>query len=144
MPIEEAGVRTWSTQEMAVELLALCTADARALAAGGPNQVDLTGGLAQAKLDLPALAKQAMEAAANTPDAEQAEVDVTIAALPAPPTLLHELARPEWADVDVDPADLVVIVGAGEVGPVGSARTRFEMEVDEENCRQPASWNWPG
>ena len=130
--VEEAGVRTWSTQEMAVELLALCTADARALAAGGPNQVDLTGGLAQAKLDLPALAKQAMEAAANTPDAEQAEVDVTIAALPAPPTLLHELARPEWADVDVDPADLVVIVGAGEVGPVGSARTRFEMEVDEE------------
>ena len=25
-----------------------------------------------------------------------------------------------------------MIVGAGEVGPYGSARTRFEMEVDEK------------
>ncbi|HQV21202.1 MAG TPA: beta-ketoacyl synthase N-terminal-like domain-containing protein, partial [Gordonia sp. (in: high G+C Gram-positive bacteria)] len=40
--------------------------------------------------------------------------------------------RPEWGPIDAKPEDLVVIVGAGEVGPYGSARTRFEMEVDEK------------
>jgi len=43
---------------------------------------------------------------------------------PAPP--------PAWSDLDVDPADLVVIVGGAELGPYGSSRTRFEMEVDNE------------
>ena len=35
-------------------------------------------------------------------------------------------------DLDIDPADLVVIVGGAELGPFGSSRTRFEMEVDDE------------
>ena len=39
---------------------------------------------------------------------------------------------PAWDDLDVDPADLVVIVGGAELGPYGSSRTRFEMEVDNE------------
>ena len=47
-----------------------------------------------------------------------------MATAPAPP--------PAWADLDVDPADLVVIVGGAELGPYGSSRTRFEMEVDNE------------
>ena len=42
------------------------------------------------------------------------------------------MPAPEWADLDVDPADLVVIVGGAELGPYGSSRTRFEMEVDNE------------
>ena len=50
---------------------------------------------------------------------------------------------PSWADLDVDPADLVVIVGGAELGPYGSSRTRFEMEVPV-SCRQPACWSWPG
>ena len=37
-----------------------------------------------------------------------------------------------WPEIGVKPEDLVVIVGAGEVGPYGSARTRFEMEVSGE------------
>ena len=40
--------------------------------------------------------------------------------------------RPNWPSIDARPEDLVVIVGAGGLGPYGSARTRFEMEVDEE------------
>ena len=40
--------------------------------------------------------------------------------------------RRQWDDLDVDPADLVVIVGGAELGPYGSSRTRFEMEVDNE------------
>ena len=37
----------------------------------------------------------------------------------------------DWPSIKAKPEDLVVIVGAGEVGPVGSARTRFEMEVED-------------
>ncbi|MGW5310253.1 fatty acid synthase subunit beta domain-containing protein [Nocardia thailandica] len=127
--VEKAGVQTWSTTEMAAELLKWCTSRARQVTVTGPQQIDLTGGLARAKLDLPALAKQAQEAAAA---AEPETVDVpSIPALPAPPTLSSALPVPEWSEVTADLADMVVIVGAGELGPYGSARTRFEMEVDD-------------
>ncbi|MGQ4619564.1 fatty acid synthase subunit beta domain-containing protein [Nocardia sp. R7R-8] len=127
--VEKAGVQTWSTAEMADELLKWCTSRARQVTATGPQQIDLTGGLARAKLDLPALAKQAAEQV----EAETgADAGRTIAALPAPPTVTSALPVPEWGEVSVDPADMVVIVGAGELGPYGSARTRFEMEVSDE------------
>ncbi|MGN2641009.1 type I polyketide synthase [Nocardia takedensis] len=128
--VEAAGVQTWSTAEMADELLKWCTSRARQVTATGPQQIDLTGGLARAKLDLPALAKQAAEQAA----VEESEADdvATIPALPAPPTLSSALPVPEWGEVTADLADMVVIVGAGELGPYGSARTRFEVEVADE------------
>ncbi|WP_040865363.1 type I polyketide synthase [Nocardia exalbida] len=127
--VEKAGVQTWSTTEMADELLKWCTSRARQVTATGPQQIDLTGGLARAKLDLPALAKQAAEQAEAETDAETGR---TIAALPAPPTVTSALPVPEWSEVAADLADMVVIVGAGELGPYGSARTRFEMEVSDE------------
>ncbi|ONM47303.1 type I polyketide synthase [Nocardia donostiensis] len=131
--VEEAGVQTWSTDEMAEELLKWCTSRARSVTESGPQQIDLTGGLAGAKLDLVALSRQAQEDAANTEQAdEQAAAGAMIPALPAPPTLTSALPIPEWGDVSADPADMVVIVGAGELGPYGSARTRFDMEVDDE------------
>ncbi|NNH73777.1 type I polyketide synthase [Nocardia uniformis] len=129
--VEKAGVHTWSTQEMADELLKWCTDRARTVTATGPQQIDLTGGLASAKLDLSALGKEAAEAAAAEEDS--AEQVATIAALPAPPTQLSSaLPVPEWGSVTADLDDMVVIVGAGELGPYGSARTRFEMEVSDE------------
>ncbi|WP_039796488.1 type I polyketide synthase [Nocardia araoensis] len=127
--VEKAGVQTWSTAEMADELLKWCTSRARQVTATGPQQIDLTGGLARAKLDLPALAKQAAEQAEGETGADAGR---TIAALPAPPTVTSALPVPEWGEVTADPADMVVIVGAGELGPYGSARTRFEMEVSDE------------
>ncbi|MGO4616065.1 fatty acid synthase subunit beta domain-containing protein [Nocardia sp. 2YAB30] len=128
--VEKAGVHTWSTTETADELLKWCTSRARQVTATGPQQIDLTGGLARAKLDLPALAKQAAEQA----EAEVTEADAarTIAALPTPPTMTSALPVPEFDGVTADLADMVVIVGAGELGPYGSARTRFEMEVSDE------------
>lgn len=129
--VEKAGVHTWSTDEMASELLKWCTGRARVVTAQGPQQIDLTGGLAGAKLDLPELAKQARELAESTEDSESVD-GRTISALPAPPTLSSKLPTPEWGSVTADLADMVVIVGAGELGPYGSARTRFEMEVSEE------------
>ncbi|WP_280353564.1 type I polyketide synthase [Nocardia otitidiscaviarum] len=129
--VEKAGVQTWSTQEMADELLKWCTERARGVTAQGPQQIDLTGGLAGAKLDLSALGREAAEAAAAAEDA--AAKAATIPALPAPPTMVSSaLPVPEWGAVTADLDDMVVIVGAGELGPYGSARTRFEMEVSDE------------
>ncbi|MEU6563907.1 fatty acid synthase subunit beta domain-containing protein [Nocardia nova] len=126
--VEKAGVHTWSTQEMADELLKWCTSRARTVTATAPQQIDLTGGLAGAKLDLSALAEQAE----REQTAEAEDESGTIAALPVPPTLSSALPTPQWGAVTADLADMVVIVGAGELGPYGSARTRFEMEVADE------------
>ncbi|WP_425303315.1 fatty acid synthase subunit beta domain-containing protein [Nocardia wallacei] len=130
--VEQAGVQTWSTTEIADELLKWCTSRARVVTASGPQQIDLTGGLARAKLDLPALAKEAENAETDSGTAESASAERTIAALPTPPTLTSALPVPEWGTVTADLTDMVVIVGAGELGPYGSARTRFEMEVSDE------------
>uniref|UniRef100_UPI00247FD2B6 beta-ketoacyl synthase N-terminal-like domain-containing protein n=1 Tax=Nocardia miyunensis TaxID=282684 RepID=UPI00247FD2B6 len=130
--VEQAGVQTWSTEEMAEQLLQWCTGQARVVSESGPQQIDLTGGLARAKLDLPELAKQAREQAEAESAADEQNSVATIAALPCPPTLSSALPTPEWGSVTADLADMVVIVGAGELGPYGSARTRFEFEVSEE------------
>ncbi|MGZ4530581.1 MAG: beta-ketoacyl synthase N-terminal-like domain-containing protein, partial [Mycobacterium sp.] len=131
--VEQAGVTTYSTDEMAAMLLALCDVESKVAAAGAPIKADLTGGLAEANLDMAELAAKAREHATS---GEQAIDDVaaegTIAALPSPPRAVTPVTPPEWADLDVDPADLVVIVGGAEIGPYGSSRTRFEMEVDNE------------
>ncbi len=129
--VEKAGVQTWSTEEMADELLKWCTSRARVVTTQGPQQIDLTGGLARAKLDLPALAKDAERSAESDSEAIESE-GRKISALPAPPTLTSALPTPEWGAVTADLDDMVVIVGAGELGPYGSARTRFEMEVADE------------
>ncbi len=131
--VEAAGVTTYSTAEMAGMLLDLCTVESRAAAAQAPVQVDLTGGLGEIELDMAELAAKAREEMSSA--ARQSDDDAdsgTIAALPSPPRGHRSAPPPVWADLDVDPADLVVIVGAAELGPYGSSRTRFEMEVSGE------------
>ncbi|MGL6234563.1 MAG: fatty acid synthase subunit beta domain-containing protein [Segniliparus sp.] len=124
--VEQEGVRTFSTDEMAEELLRLCTVEARAIAGSAPLAKDLTGGLAGVRLDMAALAEQVEKAAlAKEPEADGPE---TILALPSP-ARLADTAGFAWPSLDVAPKDLVVIVGAGEVGPYGSSRTRWEVEV---------------
>ncbi|WP_328857677.1 DUF1729 domain-containing protein [Williamsia herbipolensis] len=129
--VEAAGVRTWATEEMADELLGLCVPQARTAAREKPVVADFTAGLDPASIDLKALAAAAAEAAEAEPTDEVADTTSTVAALPAPARAAVG-TTPAWPTLDVAPEDLVVIVGAGELGPYGSARTRFEMEVDEE------------
>ncbi|MFC9790254.1 fatty acid synthase subunit beta domain-containing protein [Rhodococcus sp. NPDC127528] len=129
--VEAKGVRTWSTDEMAAQLLAACTPETVTAAAAAPVQLDLTGGLAEVDLDLVALAREAADAEKDAVESEDDSV-ATVDALPAPPRISDALPAPVWPELDVNPSDLVVIVGAGELGPYGSARTRFEMEVDEQ------------
>ena len=120
-------------------LLALCDVDTKVAAAREPVQADLTGGLAEVDLDLTALAAKARDAGTAGPadeadggDDGKGTADHLIAALPSPPRPATPAPPPVWDDLDVDPADLVVLVGGAELGPYGSSRTRFEMEVDEE------------
>ncbi|ADG98977.1 MaoC domain protein dehydratase [Segniliparus rotundus DSM 44985] len=127
--VERHGVRTYSADEMADELLELCTLEARALAGDQPLTKDLTGGLAGVRLDMAALAEEVQKAAAAKEP--QADGPQTIQALPSP-ARLPAAADFDWPSISADPKDLVVIVGAGEVGPYGSSRTRFEVEVTGE------------
>lgn len=129
--VEAAGVRTWSTEEMAANLVSLCGRQQRQQAREAALTADFTGGL-DPSIDLKALAAQA-EAAAAAGDDTQDDAETTattVAALPAPARAVAGMT-PQWPALDAGPEDLVVIVGAGELGPYGSARTRFEMEVDE-------------
>ncbi len=108
------------------------TRESRRAAAEAPLEVDLTGGLSEANLDLGALAKEAAEVAEIAEAVDEAVDESSILALPAPARIDDSVKAPSWPELDVTPADLVVIVGAGELGPYGSSRTRFEMEVDEQ------------
>src|SRR6266567_2926601 len=59
--VEEAGVTTYTTDEMATMLLNLCDIESKVAAAREPLQADLTGGLADVELDLSELAAKARE-----------------------------------------------------------------------------------
>lgn len=131
--VEEAGVTTYTNSEMAAMLLDLCTVEAKVAAASSPIKVDLTGGLGEVKLDMAELAAKAREEMTSEAGGEDEDlISGTIAALPSPPRAHIPAPPPEWAPLDMDPADLVVIVGGAELGPYGSSRTRFEMEVEGE------------
>ena len=131
--VEEAGVTTYTTDEMASMLLALCDIESKVAAAREPLRVDLTGGLGEIDINMAELASKAREEMAQESGAADEEDDLgSIRALPSPPRGYVAAPPPAWADLDVDPADLVVIVSGAELGPYGSSRTRFEMEVDGE------------
>jgi len=132
--VEAAGVTTYTTAEMAAMLLDLCTPEAKVAAAAEPLKVDLTGGLGDIELDMAELAAKAREETAHDSAiaTDDEPTEGTIAALPSPPRGHRASLPPVWADLDIDPAELVVIVGGAELGPYGSSRTRFEMEVDNE------------
>ena len=132
--VEAAGVTTYTTAQMAAMLLDLCTTGARSGAAVTPIRADLTGGLGDVELDMAELAAKAREemSTAAMDSGSDDRGSETVAALPSPPRGQRGAPAPNWADLDVDPTELVVVVGAAELGPYGSSRTRFEMEVSGE------------
>ena len=144
--VERHGIRTYSTAEIAAQLLDLCTAESREAAVAAPLDVDLTGGLGSEPIDIHALRA---EAEADAADAERATEQprgnknggngtegsdstqlATLKALPTP----HVPTQPavnlaDWSTVSARPEDEVVIVSIGELGPWGSGRTRAEAEL---------------
>lgn len=130
--VEEAGVTTYTTEEMASMLLALCDIESKVAAAREPLHVDLTGGLGEIDIDMAELAAKARDEMVTESAADDEDELGTVRALPSPPRGYAAAPPPQWADLDVAPEDLVVIVGGAELGPYGSSRTRFEVEVDGE------------
>ena len=130
--VERHGLKTYSTEQIAEELLKLTTAAAREQAQVAPLDVDLTGGLGSEPIDIKALRAQALADAA--PDAaeetSETEADAPIKALPSP-RVPHQAAvdLAEWERVSAKPEDEIVIVSIGELGPWGSGRTRAEAEL---------------
>lgn len=122
--VEERGVRTWSTSEIADELIGLATAEARQRAALEPIDADLTGGLSNVNL-----AELARRVEAAAPAAEVEPTPGTISALPRPQVVDLPAYADVWASGTARPEDTIVIVGVGEVGPWGSARTRRAAEL---------------
>ena len=121
---EEAGVETYSTEEIAEKLVSQVSESARAEAATSPITVDFTGGLGESDINLAEMAR-ALEQA----PAEVAEKPRTIAALPTPYRPVIQTTPDFQGQVTQSLEEMVVIVGAGELGPLGSARTRFDAEL---------------
>ncbi|ANR63337.1 hypothetical protein C627_12030 [Corynebacterium glutamicum ZL-6] len=124
---EEAGVETYSTQEIAEKLLSQATASVREQAASAPITVDFTGGLGESDLNLAEMARAEAAKAANTPVVEAPR---TVAALPTPYRPVVQTTPDFAGQVTQNLDEMVVIVGAGELGPLGSARTRFDAELN--------------
>ncbi len=119
---EAAGIRTWSTDEISDELIGLASADARERAESAPIDADLTGGLDE------------IDFASLTPEVENVEptdveASTSISALPTPSEISIPELTDDWSTGTAKPEDLVVVVGVGEVGPWGSARTRLAAEL---------------
>ena len=125
---EEAGVETYSTAEIAEKLLSQATAEVREKAATAPITKDFTGGLGESDLNLAEMARA--EAARVASEGASAETPRTIAALPTPYRPVVQTTPDFAGQVTQSLDEMVVIVGAGELGPLGSARTRFDAEMN--------------
>ncbi|MDP3278560.1 MAG: DUF1729 domain-containing protein [Deltaproteobacteria bacterium] len=143
------GLTTFDTDEMASELLALCSVELRALAACEPVMADLTAGLASIG-DLGALSQRVRErteaqrkerAKSEALDAVMRDKTHDAVARNAmiAPTLSTQrvVSIPTESDLAQLPAldhlaldQVAVIVGFGEVSPWGSARSRWAAECD--------------
>jgi fatty acid synthase len=126
--VEAAGVKTWTPDEMAAELLALCTPEARRQALESPLSADFAAGLEN--VDLGSLSPHA-DADDEVADPERTveTEEATVDALPPSPAALAAPTSIAWGDVNVRLEDMVVVVGAGELGPYGSSRTRYDAEL---------------
>ncbi|WP_276623002.1 type I polyketide synthase [Corynebacterium flavescens] len=125
--VEAKGVSTYSPAEIAVQLVdSGAQHSVRKSAAQAPITLDFTGGLGEADINLPELAREAAARSGETAPASEAPRSVR--ALPSIRRHI-EWTSPDFSGVTQNLDDMVVIVGAGELGPVGSSRTRYEVEL---------------
>ncbi len=143
----DAGIRTYTTDEMAGLLAALCSAELAKSTVSEPSIADLTGGFAkvgdlakraatirqkltseaQRTRRLRAL-EQALREALQGVQSPAARVQAqALPALRVPVPSASALASLPLLDhLDLD--RVVVVCGFGEVGPWGSSRTRWQIE----------------
>ena len=153
--IEKLGVRTFSQQEMALNILALVTPAMMDLCQDEPLFADLNGGL-ETIPNLSHVLKRLRQAIKDTYDIRRTMLDDghiesnIVSGLDAKPTRMIgisaranvRLAFPKLPDYEaqveplatqlrgmVDLERVVVIVGFAEIGPYGNSRTRWDMEA---------------
>ncbi len=100
--VERHGLKTYSTAEIAVELLNLSTRESRIEAAKAPLDVDLTGGLGNEPIDIKALRAEAMADAEK--EAAAASSQETMAPSPESPLTVRLLA---WQQIKALPTPIV-------------------------------------
>lgn len=134
------GVRTFSTAEMAFLLMAACHPDIAAESAFGPVQVELTGGFeriaslpAKAQAIRASLQKKSVLQKAVFTEEQRVQPKIPVLAVPqAKP--LRQMMFPKIGVLNgsipaIDPKEVVVVVGYGEVSPYGTSETRWQMET---------------
>ena len=128
--VEARGVSTFSAKDMAMRLVDnAANEDILIQTAEAPVAMDFTGGLAGADLDFAALARDAaLGDVPPTPTKSPSPAPRTVKALPNVLAPLDS-TTPRFDGVTQSLEEMVVIVGAGELGPLGTSRTRFEAEV---------------
>jgi fatty acid synthase subunit alpha len=150
--VEKLGMRTFSTTEMAFNLLSLLHPEMVAAAQEHPVWGDLGGGFADVKnlkevtdhlrADIHTVAGIQKQIAADRALDDEAKKTLTHRHRLPRKALLQRLrcgtfpSVPSKEDVStmpdlqgmIDLEKVVVVVGFGEVGPYGSSRTRWEME----------------
>ncbi|WP_342661850.1 fatty acid synthase subunit beta domain-containing protein [Corynebacterium caspium] len=133
--VEAKGIKTFSTAEMAQQLLAQISPEIRAQAAQNPITVDITGGLGELELNMADLAATATATASTTNSGAELHESTLkpakiLRALPVPRTPLPLQAASFVTSQITQPLEeMVVIVGAGELSPLGSSRTRYDIEL---------------
>eukprot|EP00755_Sulcionema_specki_P021970 Sspe_Gene.1412::Locus_470_Transcript_1_1_Confidence_1.000_Length_11716::g.1412::m.1412/K00667/FAS2; fatty acid synthase subunit alpha, fungi type len=153
--IEKLGVRTFSTQEMAFNLVSLMHPRVVKLAERDPVWADLNGGLHlienlnRISANLRATIREVAELRSAVSTEKRKETEDLGKGLPPPPPTVEPRANmtfpfPKLKGYDqlhtelghlkgmVDPSQVVVITGYGEVGPWGNSRTRWEIEAQGE------------
>ncbi|KAF0713714.1 hypothetical protein As57867_004230, partial [Aphanomyces stellatus] len=147
--VEELGTRTFSQSEMGFNLTSILHPRMVAAASLAPLWIDLGGGMAQvrdlkdhmdtirssilneskvrrARMRSSASPSSGLTGASDTPVLNRANMYNYYAQHPKLPTNLDKLGKHYKGMINLDKT--VVVVGFGEVGPWGNARTRWEME----------------
>ncbi|PIA16745.1 fatty acid synthase [Coemansia reversa NRRL 1564] len=152
--IEKLGVRTFSTQEMAFNILGLMHPTINALAQSEPVWADLNGGfqfIPDLK-DATSRLRASIRESSEVKKAVAADTSLDFKAVKGArsermhksrsikPRANHKFPFPEISSYEkleslrhlqgmVDLNKVVVVTGYGEVGPYGNAETRWEMEA---------------
>ncbi|KAL4882433.1 hypothetical protein BJY04DRAFT_227084 [Aspergillus karnatakaensis] len=154
--VERLGVITFTQAEMAFNILALMTPGLTALAENAPIYADLTGGMGSlwnikdqiAAIRRRLFYKQKLQSVIAEEDLRhqallghtseqqrdyglQRNIRRARLALPFPPLPNLGESHPDLGGM-IDLSRVVVVVGYSELGPWGSARTRWEMEHQGE------------
>ncbi|PQM47699.1 hypothetical protein C1Y40_02094 [Mycobacterium talmoniae] len=142
--VEEAGVTTYSTEQMAAMLLGLCDVESKVAAAHTPITADLTGGLADVELDMAELAAKAREEMVSEAVTDDEPAEGTIAALPEPAARLPPRRRRRSGTTWTSTPPIWWSSSAVPSWARTARRAPASRWRSPASCRRPGCWSWPG